>query len=239
MSSVLRAIEPSDRSPFEGWSRAVLASLALLISALTTQIVRVSWFGGSAQPLSSRPMSAWRAVPSTALAGDSAQAMGVVHALEQSAFSDTARRILGAPSRPIGLVGMSGRAERHIGEYVRSRDSVALAPTAILSEAQLKHAYLHELSHHWMARHPELGKRLLAEMPPLTDSSRYGFGDPDEQAAEALAHAVQFWRATRTGADSANRGRMLDAYESVMPGTRLAYLSLIESGSLPIGDLSL
>lgn len=226
-------------SPFEGWSRAVMASIAFLISALTTQIVRISWFESPAQPLSIEPAEiSWRSAPNRPLAGNPAEAMTVVRDLEFSPFADTARSILGTPVAPVGLVGVSGRQARHIGEYIRSRDSIALAPAAIFSSAQLRHALLHELSHHWMARHPELGHRLLAELPALTDSTRYGFGDPDEQAAEALAHAVQFWRATHLRSDAGSRGRLLSAYEGVMPGTRAAYLMLIEAGSLPAPGLT-
>jgi hypothetical protein len=87
-----------------------------------------------------------------------------------------------------------------------------------------------------MARHPELGHSLLQQLPLLTDSTRYGFGDPDEHAAEALAHAVQFWRASHHGPDPLGRGRLLAAYEDVMPGTRVAYLTLIEAGDLPLQD---
>jgi hypothetical protein len=218
--------------------RTVAASMAFLITALTTQIVRISWFGPSAQPLSTRPTLAWRAAPSSPLAAERREGLAVIQELTTSPFADSAHAILGTPSRPVGLVGAAGREARHIGEYIRSRDSVALAPAAIFSDAQLQHAFLHELSHHWMALHPALGARLLAQLPPLTDSTRYGFGDPDEHAAEALAHAVQFWRASQHGPDTQHRGRLLAAYESVMPGTRLAYLTLIEAGDLPLQDLT-
>ncbi|HET9602965.1 MAG TPA: hypothetical protein VFO96_01645 [Gemmatimonadales bacterium] len=231
--------ETDRRAPsLDGWMRTVAASMAFLITALTTQIVRVSWFGPSAQPLSTRSTLAWRAAPSSPLALEHREGMAIIQELTSSAFADSARAILGAPSRPVGLVGPAGREARHIGEYIRSRDSVALAPSAIFSDAQLQHAFLHELSHHWMARHQALGTRLLAELPALTDSTRYGFGDADEHAAEALAHAVQFWRASQRGPDAQHRGRLLAAYESVMPGTRLAYLTLIEAGNLPLQDLT-
>ncbi len=229
--------EGRELSALDGWTRTIVASFAFLITALTTQLVRVSWFGPSAQPLSTRPALAWRAAPSRPLALEVREGMAVVRQLEASAFADSARAILGRPGTAIGLVGSTGREARHIGEYIRSRDSVALAPSAIFSEAQLQHAYLHELSHHWMARHEDLGRRLLGELPPLTDSTRYGYGDPEEHAAEALAHAVQFWRASHRGPDSRSRGRLLDAYETVMPGTRLAYLTLIEAGNLPMQDV--
>jgi hypothetical protein len=71
----------------------------------------------------------------------------------------------------------------------------------------------------------------------MDDSTRYGFGDPDEHAAEALAYAVQFWRAASHGPDDLGRGRLLAAYETVMPGTRVAYLTLIESGNLSAAGL--
>jgi hypothetical protein len=227
-------LEPDSRapSPLDGWPRAVAASLAFLITTLTTQLVRISWFDASAQPLSSRPALAWRAAPSSPLAGEEAAGLAVVRELEASPFADSARRVLGTPATPIGLVGKTGREARHIGEYIRSRDSVALAPGAIYTTAQLQHAYLHELSHHWMAKHPDLGRQLLAQLPPMDDSTRYGFGDPDEHAAEALAYAFQFWRAAGHGPDALGRGRLLAAYETVMPGARLAYLTLIEAGDL-------
>jgi hypothetical protein len=227
-------LEPDSRapSPLDGWPRAVAASLAFLITTLTTQLVRISWFDASAQPLSSRPALAWRAAPSSPLAGEEAAGLAVVRELEMSPFADSARRVLGTPATPIGLVGKTGREARHIGEYIRSRDSVALAPGAIYTTAQLQHAYLHELSHHWMAKHPDLGRQLLAQLPPMDDSTRYGFGDPDEHAAEALAYAFQFWRAAGHGPDALGRGRLLAAYETVMPGARLAYLTLIEAGDL-------
>lgn len=224
-------------SPLDGWIRAVAASLAFLITTLTTQLVRVSWFDSAAQPLSSRPALAWRAAPSSPLASEELTGLEVIRELETSPFADSARRVLGTPAAPTGIVGKAGREARHIGEYIRSRDSVALAPGAIFTTAQLQHAYLHELSHHWMARHAELGRRLLAQLPPMDDSTRYGFGDPDEHAAEALAYAVQFWRAASHGPDDLGRGRLLAAYETVMPGTRVAYLTLIESGNLSAAGL--
>jgi hypothetical protein len=224
-------------SPLDGWIRAVAASLAFLITTLTTQLVRVSWFDTAAQPLSSRPALAWRAAPSSPLASEELTGLEVIRDLETSPFADSARQVLGHPAAPTGLVGKAGREARHIGEYIRSRDSVALAPGAIFTTAQLQHAYLHELSHHWMARHAELGRRLLTQLPPMDDSTRYGFGDPDEHAAEALAYAVQFWRAASHGPDDLGRGRLLAAYETVMPGTRVAYLTLIESGNLSAAGL--
>lgn len=238
MPAIAPEPEPRTSSPLDGWTRAVAASMAFLITALTTQLVRISWFDSAAQPLSSASVPAWRPQPNRALAIELDQGMRVVRDLEASAFADSARQIFGTPSAPTGLVGQAGREARHIGEYIRSRDSVALSPGAIFSRAQLQHAYLHELGHHWMAHHPDLGRRLLAQLPPLTDSSQYGFGDPDEHAAESLAYAVQFWRASHSGADSLGRGRLLAAYEEVMPGTRLAYLTLIEAGDLPIQDLA-
>lgn len=216
-----------DTPALETWPRAVMASIALLISLLTTHLVRLTWFDAPPpQPLN-QPAPVWQASPALALAGDQADALRVLADLTLTPFADSIFAALGTPTR-LGLVGTAGRDADHIGEFIRSRDSVALAPEAIYSAAQLEHALIHELAHLWLAHRPDAAIALSLELPPLEDASRYGFGDRDEQSAEAVAHAVQYWRASARAGAAPAQLRLLAAYEAVMPGTTAA-LALLES----------
>ena len=53
-----------------------------------------------------------------------------------------------------GWSSMRGRAAGRLGEYITSRDSLALDPARMTSEDQLRHALAHELAHRWQARAP-------------------------------------------------------------------------------------
>jgi hypothetical protein len=157
---------------------------------------------------------------------DEAGAGRIVRDLAQSAYADTLYATFGAPARPIGLVGRRGRAAGRLGEYLPSRDSVSLSPGQMTSSAQLRHALAHELAHRWLRSHPQSGNALAAVMPPIRDSLRYGFRDPDEQLAETLAFAVHFLsRSEATPARPA--AALLESYERLVPGTRNAALLLL------------
>jgi len=157
---------------------------------------------------------------------DDITASRIVRDLAQSAYADTLYAMFGVPERPIGLVGRRGRAAGRLGEYLPSRDSVSLSPGQMTSSAQLRHALAHELAHRWLRSHSQSGDALAAVMPPIRDSLRYGFRNPDEQLAEALAFAVHFL--SRSKAIPARpAAALLESYERLVPGTRNAALLLL------------
>jgi len=157
---------------------------------------------------------------------DDLVATRIVQALARSAYADTLYTMFGVPGRAIGLVGRRGRSAGRLGEYLPSRDSVSLSPGQMTSEAQLRHALAHELAHRWVRQHPASGAALEAVMPPIRDSLRYGFRDPDEQLAETLAFAVHFLsRSDHLAPRPA--AVLLESYERLVPGTRNAALLLL------------
>ena len=159
-------------------------------------------------------------------ASDDVVATGIVRDVARSAYADTLYTMFGEPARPLGLVGRRGRAAGRLGEYLPSRDSVSLSPGQMTSRAQLRHALAHELAHRWLRSHPQSGNALSAVMPPIRDSLRYGFRDPDEQLAETLAFAVHFL-ARSTAVPARPAAALLESYERLVPGTRNAALLLL------------
>lgn len=101
--------------------------------------------------------------------------------------------VLGAPARPIGLVG-DGRprgtfvADR--GQYVPTRDSIALAMAVLGTAGQRELALAHELAHRWLRRYPARADSLFHRVAAIRDSARVGFGEPEEQRAQAIAYAT-------------------------------------------------
>jgi hypothetical protein len=153
--------------------------------------------------------------------GDTAAQLAAIDRLLTSAYADTLFQLFGRPERPVGLVGSKGASARRLGEYIASRDSLSLAPGRMTSREQLRHGFAHELAHRWQRNAPATVARLWRNVPPIRDSLRYGFGNRNEQQAEAIAFAVHFVQATASPALSPERGlELVSAYERLVPGTR-------------------
>ncbi len=149
---------------------------------------------------------------------DSAGILQVTRQIERSAYADTLYALFGRPTRPVGLVGPRGRRAGRLGEYIASRDSLALDPARMSSEEQLRHAVVHELAHRWQARARGQVRALWQGIPPIPDRRRYGHGSLSEHQAEAVAFAVHFLQAT--AATDAHEGiSLLEHYEVLVPGT--------------------
>ena len=153
-------------------------------------------------------------------AGDEAAAWTLVRGVMNGSYADTLYRIFGRPGRPAGLVGERGRAAGRLGEYVSSRDSLALDPARITSATQLRHTVAHELAHRWQARAPGQVAMLWQGVPPIRDPKRYGYGNEGEHQAEAAAFAIHFLLSTTGARNPAAAATMLDHYELLVPGTR-------------------
>lgn len=151
-------------------------------------------------------------------ATDSAGIRRITGGIEHSTYADTLYALFGRPARPVGLVGPRGRRAGRLGEYIASRDSLALDPPRITSEEQLRHAVAHELAHRWQAQAPAQLRALWRDVPPIPDSRRYGYGNSSEHQAEAIAFAVHFLQATAV-LDGAEAVSLLDHYEVLVPGT--------------------
>lgn len=162
-------------------------------------------------------------------AGDSIQVWKAARQIAASAYADTLYALLGRPRAAVGLIGRQGRIAGRLGEYIASRDSLALDPARMSSEDQLRHALAHELGHRWQTRaNPQLGT-LWSGVPPIRDPKRYGYGDLSEHQAEAIAFAINFLQTTAgTRETFASSLSLLDHYELLVPGTRtlVRYLSL-------------
>jgi hypothetical protein len=158
--------------------------------------------------------------------GDVAGAMALIRSLVASAYADSVYAVFGPPSRPIGIVGPRGERAGRLGEYLSRRDSIALSPAFMTSQAQLRHSLAHELAHRWLREHPQSAEALSAVMSPIRDSLRYGFRNQDEQLAESLAFAVHFLDASGRGGGRASPA-LLESYERLIPGTRNAAALLL------------
>ena len=158
---------------------------------------------------------------------DTAAMWLVTRSIERSAYADTLYALFGRPARPAGLVGHRGRRAGRLGEYIASRDSLALDPARMSSEEQLRHALAHELAHRWQARAPVQLRTLWQGIAPIQDSRRYGYNRVSEHQAEAIAFAVHFLQATATAPEPA-ASSLLEQYELLVPGTRVLtrYLAL-------------
>jgi hypothetical protein len=147
----------------------------------------------------------------------------------RSSYADTLYALFGMPRAPVGLIGPRGRAAGRLGEYVGSRDSLALDPARMTGSLQLRHTVAHELGHRWQARAPGQVATLWSGITPIRDPKRYGYGNRTEHQAEAIAFAISFLQATAKGNQpAASSLPLLDHYELLVPGTRtmVRYLAL-------------
>jgi hypothetical protein len=160
----------------------------------------------------------WRADRPMVHPRDTAAIWRVTREIEGSAFADTLYSLFGRPARPAGLVGNRGRTAGRLGEYIASRDSVALDPARMSGPEQLRHALTHELAHRWQARSPAQLRTLWQGIAPIPDTRRYGHGRTSEHQAEAIAFAVHFLQATAAAPDTSALA-LLDQYELLVPGT--------------------
>ncbi|HSJ76103.1 MAG TPA: hypothetical protein VK899_07985, partial [Gemmatimonadales bacterium] len=92
-----------------------------------------------------------------------------------TAYADSLYQLFGQPHAPIGLIGRRGRAAGRLGEYIASRDSLALDPERVTGVVQLRHALAHELGHRWQVKaRPQLDA-LWSGVPAIRDPKRYGY----------------------------------------------------------------
>jgi len=169
----------------------------------------------------------WRADGPLVNPRDTAAIWLVTRSIERSAYADTLYALFGRPARPAGLVGSRGRRAGRLGEYIASRDSVALDPARMSSEEQLRHALAHELAHRWQARAPVQVRTLWQGIAPIPDTRRYGHKSVPEHQAEAIAFAVHFLQVTAAAPDP-SASSLLEQYELLVPGTGVMtrYLAL-------------
>lgn len=153
---------------------------------------------------------------------------GLIRTLVSSRYADTLFALFGRPKEPVGIVGDRGRIAGRLGEYVASRDSLALDPERMSTRAQLRHALAHELAHRWQARAPGQVAMLWAGTPPIRDPKRYGYGSVSEHQAEAVAFAIHYLQLTASAKPTPDQVELLDHYELLVPGTSMMtrYLAL-------------
>jgi hypothetical protein len=163
----------------------------------------------------------WTAERGLVGASDEAAIRSVIDSAMNGAYADSLYALFGRPARPAGMVGERGRAAGRLGEYVTSRDSLALDPVRITSTAQIRHTLAHELAHRWQARAGVSLAKLWQGVPAIRDPKRYGYEDPGEHQAEAAAFAVHFLLSTAGSRDPASDAAALDHYELLVPGTRI------------------
>jgi hypothetical protein len=159
---------------------------------------------------------------------DSTALWKTARAITTGLYADSLYALFGQPRAAVGLVGRRGRLAGRLGEYITSRDSLALDPGRMTGELQLRHTLAHELGHRWQIRAGTQVKLLWAGVPPIKDPRRYGYGSPAEQQAEAIAFAISFLQTTASSAETpAGSLTLLDHYELLVPGTRtmVRYLS--------------
>ena len=152
---------------------------------------------------------------------DQAAMVETVRTLAASSYADTLYRLFGAPDRPLGVVSRRGQAAGRLGEYVGSRDSVSLAPGAMIHPDQLRHGLAHELAHRWQRREKREMAAAWRGVSPIADSLRYGYRSVAEHQAEAVAFAVHYLQTTaRPVFTTGERLTLLESYERLVPGTR-------------------
>jgi hypothetical protein len=151
---------------------------------------------------------------------DTAAMWEMIQRLAESPYADTLYALFGRPSAPIGLVGSTGARAGDLAEYVHARDSVALDPARMTTQAQLRHAFAHELGHRWESRaRPEVDS-VLNGWRGISDRERYGYLSGSEQRAEAIAFAVHFLQSTASGSVPGGEAvELLRHYEFLVPGT--------------------
>jgi hypothetical protein len=160
---------------------------------------------------------------------DSAALWTKTRTAARSTYADSLYALFGRPGTKVGLIGHRGRMAGRLGEYIALRDSLALDPSRMSTEAQLRHTLAHELGHRWQAQSPRQVAMLWWGVQPIRDPKRYGYASISEHQAEAIAFAVSFLQTTAPGRDSSGRSiRLLDHYELLVPGTRtmVRYLAL-------------
>jgi len=135
-------------------------------------------------------------------------------------YADTLYAVFGRPTRRAGLVGERGRAIGRLGEYVATRDSLALDPGRMSSLSQLRHTLAHELAHRWQGRAAAQLAALWQGVPTIRDPKRYGYDNLMEHQAEAAAFAIHFLLATAAPGDTDGELGTLDHYDLLVPGTR-------------------
>lgn len=151
---------------------------------------------------------------------DTAAIWLVTRSIERSAYADTLYALFGRPARSAGLVGNRGRRAGRLGEYIASRDSLALDPARMSSEEQLRHAVAHELAHRWQARAPVQLRTLWQGIAPIPDSRRYGHNSVSEHQAEAIAFAIHYLQSTAAASSGdPSVTSLLEQYELLVPGT--------------------
>ena len=170
----------------------------------------------------------WTPRATLAATDDSAAIRAVTRRIASSPYADTLYALFGRPSRPVGLVGVRGRAAGRLGEYIGRRDSLALDPARITSEDQLRHAMAHELGHRWQSREPGQVRALWQGVPAISDQRRYGHDNTAEHQAEAVAFAIHYLQTTAATRAGVGNLELLERYELLVPGTRLMtrYLAL-------------
>jgi hypothetical protein len=231
--TTLPVVGPVRRSPQGPW-RASAVTLAYVDDALGRPTYLFRLDGGvfatespgtlvdvAAHPrwLDSLGSREWNAERALVNADDAAAVGRLLDTLMAGAYADSLYAVFGRPSRPVGVVGPRGRASGRLGEYVATRDSLALDPGRISSVDQLRHTLAHELAHRWQARSEAQLTMLWKGVAQIRDPKRYGYRNISEQQAEAAAFAMHFLLSTARTQD-AGRAATLDHYEVLVPGTR-------------------
>lgn len=234
LERTLPVVGPVRRSPQGAW-RASAVSLAYVDMSLGRPSYVFRLDGGvfetdapgtllevAAHPdwLDSLSSREWTAERGLVRPGDETAVWRVVSGVMNGPYADSLFRLFGRPARPAGLVGERGRAAGRLGEYVSSRDSLALDPSRITSAAQLRHTLAHELAHRWQARAAGQVAMLWQGVAPIRDPKRYGYGNVSEHQAEAAAFAIHFLLSTTAARDPAAAAATLEHYELLVPGTR-------------------
>lgn len=146
---------------------------------------------------------------------------GLIRSIVTSRYADSLFVLFGRPKAAVGIVGERGRAAGRLGEYVASRDSLALDPSRMSTREQLRHALAHELAHRWQARAPGQMATLWQGTPPITDPKRYGYASVSEHQAEAVAFAINFLQITARSKPTTDQAELLDSYDLLVPGTSM------------------
>lgn len=163
----------------------------------------------------------WRVERALVDDDDPVAAGRLVAGLVHGAYADSLYAVFGRPARAVGLVGARGRAAGRLGEYIATRDSLALDPARMGSVGQLRHTLAHELAHRWQAHSRVQLTLLWKNVPRIRDPKRYGYGSLREHQAEAAAFAAHFLLATAATSDPAGQAAVLDHYDLMVPGTRV------------------
>ena len=180
--------------------------------ALLDVIDRAEW-------LDSLGAGTWQPDRPLVSTGDKGAIGQVTARITGGAYADTLYALFGRPAQRVGQVGERGRRMGRLGEYLARRDSLALDPTRIASEDQLRHTLAHELGHRWQARAPGQLALLWQGTAPIRDPKRYGHGSVTEHQAEAIAFAVHFLQATAADSSTTDPEALLEQYERMVPGT--------------------